>query len=70
MTSNEGSLDRFVRIVLGCALIALVFLGPKTWLGLVGVVVLATGIIGFCPLYRVIGLSTRPKHGDPASHAT
>ncbi len=70
MTSNEGNVDRVVRMVLGCVLLALVFVGPKTWFGLVGVVPLATGIMGFCPLYRVIGLSTCPKAGDSAHHAT
>ena len=58
MTRNEGTLDRAVRIVLGFALLALVFVGPQTWLGLVGIVPLATGLVGFCPLYRVLHLST------------
>lgn len=58
MTRNEGTLDRAVRIVLGCALLALVFVGPHTWFGLIGLVPLLTGIFGFCPLYRVIGVRT------------
>jgi hypothetical protein len=70
MTSNEGNVDRILRILFGCALLAIVFVGPKTWLGLIGVVPLATGVMGFCPLYRVIGLTTGPKGEDPASHAT
>jgi hypothetical protein len=57
---NEGTLDRAVRIALGVALLSLTTFGPKSMLGLVGVVPLATGLIGFCPLYRLVGLSTCP----------
>jgi hypothetical protein len=55
---NEGTLDRVVRVVLGIALISLVFAGPRSSWGLVGLVPLATGLLGFCPLYRVLGVST------------
>lgn len=58
MTRNEGTIDRAVRIVLGLGLLSLVFVGPQTWLGLIGLVPLLTGVVGFCPLYRVIGLRT------------
>jgi hypothetical protein len=57
---NEGTLDRALRVILGIALVALVFVGPKTAWGLVGLVPLATGLVGFCPLYRLVGLSTCP----------
>jgi hypothetical protein len=60
MTMNEGSLDRAIRIILGIALLSLTVAGPKTMLGLIGLVPLLTGIIGFCPLYRLVGLSTCP----------
>jgi hypothetical protein len=56
---NEGSIDRVVRVLLGAVLLSLVFVGPHTWLGLIGVVPLVTGLIGFCPLYRALGFSTR-----------
>ncbi|HVY31971.1 MAG TPA: DUF2892 domain-containing protein [Polyangiaceae bacterium] len=59
MNQNEGSIDRVVRVLVGSVLLSLVFFGPHTWLGLVGIVPLFTGIVGFCPLYRVFGLSTR-----------
>ena len=58
--TNEGMLDRTIRIVLGVSLLSLAFVGPKSWLGFIGVVPLLTGVIGFCPLYRVLGLSTCP----------
>ena len=59
MTQNEGTLDRVIRIVLGLALLSMIFVGPHTWFGLVGLVPLATGLVGFCPLYRLLGLRTR-----------
>lgn len=58
MFQNEGLVDRAVRIVVGLVVLALAFVGPKTPLGWLGVVPLATGIIGFCPLYRIIGVKT------------
>jgi hypothetical protein len=60
MKLNEAIWDRMVRIVLGAGLLALVFLGPQTPWGFVGVVPLVTGLVGFCPLYRLLGLSTCP----------
>lgn len=59
-TRNESSLDRGVRLAIGVALLSLTVLGPKTWWGLVGLIPLATGLAGFCPLYRVFGWSTCP----------
>lgn len=58
MVRNEGRIDRTVRVVFGLALLALVFVGPKTWLGLVGLIPLVTGVFGFCPLYRLVGIRT------------
>ncbi len=56
---NEGTLDRVIRVVLGLALLSLTFVGPATPWGLVGIVPLLTGTVGFCPLYRLFGLDTR-----------
>jgi hypothetical protein len=58
MTRNEGSLDRLLRVVLGVVLIALVFVGPQTPWGWIGVVPLVTGLIGLCPLYAILGIRT------------
>jgi len=60
MKLNEAIWDRMVRIVLGAGLLALVFLGPQTPWGFLGVVPLVTGLVGFCPLYRLLGVSTCP----------
>jgi len=57
---NEHNIDRAIRIVLGLALLSLVFIGPKTLWGLVGLVPLLTGAIGSCPLYRLLGINTCP----------
>lgn len=58
---NEGTVDRVVRIVLGLAMLSLVFIGPQTVWGWIGVIPLMTGFLGICPLYRVLGLNT-DKH--------
>ncbi|WP_407491822.1 DUF2892 domain-containing protein [Pseudooceanicola sp. MF1-13] len=60
MTRNEGTIDRALRIILGLVLIALVFVGPQTPWGWIGIVPLATGLIGWCPLYTLLGLNTCP----------
>lgn len=55
---NESGLDRGIRVVLGVVLLALVFVGPKTPWGFIGVVPLLTGALGSCPLYTVFGISS------------
>jgi DUF2892 family protein len=56
--TNEGTLDRVIRIAIGIALLSLTVAGPKTMIGLVGIVPIVTGLVGFCPLYRLMGVST------------
>jgi Protein of unknown function (DUF2892) len=60
MTINEGKTDRTLRIVVGILLLGLaLFLeGNLRWLGLVGLVPLATGILGNCPVYILFGMNT------------
>ncbi len=58
MSCNEGRIDRALRVIVGLVLIALVFVGPQTVWGWSGVVPLVTGLVGFCPLYRLIGVDT------------
>lgn len=57
---NEGMLDRVLRVVLGLALISLVFVGPKTLWGWIGILPLLTGIVGRCGVYYLLGFSTCP----------
>lgn len=60
-STNIGGLERTVRIIVGLALIAMVFVGPQAIWGWVGVVPLATGLIGWCPPYAMLGINTCKK---------
>ena len=60
-TTNVGSTDRLFRIILGLVLIALVFVGPKTPWGWIGIVPLVTGFLRTCPLYSIFGINTCGK---------
>lgn len=62
MTRNIGSIDRWFRTLLGIALLALVFYGPKTNWGYLGFIPLATALFGYCPLYGLLGISSRRHH--------
>lgn len=55
---NEHSVERIARVILGLVLLSLVFIGPKTYWGFVGLILVATGLLGSCPLYTVLGIST------------
>ncbi len=55
---NIGTIDRVIRVIVGLGLIALVFVGPKTVWGWIGVVPLVTAIIGWCPPYAMMGINT------------
>jgi hypothetical protein len=59
MTKNIGTIDRWMRAIVGIALILLVFYGPQTPWGWLGLVPLATSLVGWCPLYSALGMSTR-----------
>jgi O-antigen ligase len=58
--SNVGGLDRILRIVVGLALIALTLTGTIGVWGWIGVVPVLTAVLGSCPLYSVLGMSTCP----------
>lgn len=58
MTRNEGKIDRILRVIVGLALLSIVFVGPQTMWGLIGIVPLATGLIGTCPIYSIFGIRT------------
>jgi hypothetical protein len=58
MTKNVGSLDRILRIIVGLGLLSLVFVGPQTPWGWLGLIPLLTGFVSFCPAYRVLGMNT------------
>ncbi len=60
MGKNVGNVDRIARIAVGLILLALVFVGPRTPWGWIGLVPLLTGLISWCPLYTVLGFNTCP----------
>lgn len=57
-TRNEAAFDRILRVILGLAVLSLLFAGPKSAWALLGILPLATGIVGYCPLYGALGFST------------
>lgn len=62
MPCNEGKTDRILRVLVGLVLIALVFVGPQTPWGWIGLAPLLTGIFGYCPAYSLLGMNTCKKN--------
>ena len=63
MTRNVGSIDRIVRFVIGLGLLwYAIFAAPTgyNWIGWIGVVPIITALIGNCPLYSILGVTTCP----------
>lgn len=61
MTQNVGGLDRILRIIIGLGLLSLVFIGPQSPWGWLGLVPLGTALLGWCPPYALLGISTCPR---------
>jgi hypothetical protein len=59
MKANVGGVDRVLRFILGIFLLSLIFWGPKTYWGLVGIIPLLTSVVKFCPLYPPFKISTK-----------
>jgi hypothetical protein len=64
MKTNEGGIDRILRIVAGLALMGLTLTGTIGAWGWIGVVPLATGLIGWCPLYTLLGINSCPMKSN------
>jgi hypothetical protein len=60
MSPNVGSIDRVLRVLLGCALLGAGYYF-KSWWGLIGIMPLLTATFRFCPAYLPIGLNTGAK---------
>lgn len=62
MVKNMGMVDRILRVVVGIALLAFAIAGPADiawkWVGFIGIVPLVTALIGWCPLYTVLGIKS------------
>jgi hypothetical protein len=57
---NEATVERMIRVVVGVAAISMVFVGPQSVFGWLGLVPLVTGLAGTCPIYTALGFSTCP----------
>lgn len=66
MKKNVGMIDKVIRVIIGLGLIAIVFVGPKTPWGWIGLVPLLTVALSWCPLYAIVGLSTAGKSEETA----
>ena len=60
MQKNVGTIDKVLRVLVGLGLLSLIFIGPKTLWGLIGIIPLATVAVGWCPAYSLLGIKTRP----------
>lgn len=68
MEKNVGSTEKVIRIVVGLAILSLLFLleGPNRWFGLIGLVPILTALVGWCPAWAVLGINTcKTKTGSP-----
>jgi hypothetical protein len=63
MKTNIGNVERGVRIVAGLGLTSLAFVGPQNLWFLLGLIPLATGLIGWCPPYALLGINTNKSCG-------
>jgi hypothetical protein len=61
MKMNVGLIDKVLRIIIGVVLIALAFTGTLGVWAYIGVVPLVTGLVGWCPLYSLLGTSTKKE---------
>ncbi len=66
MKTNASMVDRIIRVLLGLAVGVYFLLTPHPAWALLGIVPLATGVVGFCPLYRLMGWSTRAEGSSQA----
>jgi hypothetical protein len=61
VTVNIHPVERVVRGIVGLFILSLVVWGPRSYWGLIGIVPLATALVGWCPPYSLLGISTCPK---------
>ena len=65
MKKNVGSVDRVIRLVVGLGLLSIIWVGPQTLWGLLGLIPLATAVTSYCPNYQIFGINTC-KSGETA----
>ncbi len=60
MKKNVGSVDRVIRVILGLALIVFAVI-TKNWWGFIGIVLILTAMMSYCPVYSLLRVSTKTK---------
>ena len=70
MERNIGDVERVVRVVAGVLILSLVFVGPKSLWGLIGIMPILTGLSGWCPPYSLLGINTCRAKSDKESGKT
>ncbi|MBY0563328.1 MAG: DUF2892 domain-containing protein [Hyphomonadaceae bacterium] len=58
MKTNEGTIDRVLRVAVGAGILSLAFIGPQTPWAYLGLIPIVTGLVGFCPAYALFGINT------------
>lgn len=58
MKTNEGTIDRVLRVAVGAGILSLAFVGPQTPWAYLGLIPILTGLVGFCPAYALFGINT------------
>lgn len=61
MKKNIHSIERVIRVIVGLVIISLVFIGPQSAWGWLGLIPVATGLSGWCPPYSILGINTCKK---------
>ncbi len=62
MKKNVGSIERIIRIIAGMFILSLAFVGPQSPWAYLGIIPLVTGLLGWCPPYALLGMSTCKKN--------
>jgi hypothetical protein len=65
MRRNIGGLDQMLRVGIGTALVMMWIFGPIGWWGMLGLLPLASGLAGICPMYPLLGISTARAPTEP-----
>lgn len=60
MQTNEGTIDRVVRVTAGLGILSMAFIGPQSAWAYLGLIPIATGLVGYCPAYSILGIRTCP----------
>lgn len=64
MKKNIGNIDASIRIIIGIILLSLIFIGPKSLWGLIGLIPIISALLRYCPLYPILGINTCQKKCD------